>query len=185
MNYYFNYLKTWHSTLSKLGFKILFLIHQKALTSKNSCEVAKRVLFTSPFGTGKTYLMKAKAKEILKERKKWNKNGKNFGFLLNEEFRLFSMLIEKPWLLYPHKQFYNKKYINKASIFYLHNRMRRPRSRESFFCCLYSLGFTFTEGFWKGISTLAKWHSDQKFWESMWVDFLHFSILGFLSVAHF
>jgi len=40
--------------------------------------------------------MKAKAKEILKERKKWNKNGKNFGFLLNEEFRLFSMLIEKP-----------------------------------------------------------------------------------------
>jgi hypothetical protein len=36
----------------------------------------KRVLFTSPFGTGKTFLMKEKAKEVLKQRKAWKKSGK-------------------------------------------------------------------------------------------------------------
>ena len=42
----------------------------------------KRVLFTSAFGTGKTFLLKEKAKEVLRKRKAWKKSGKKDVFLL-------------------------------------------------------------------------------------------------------
>ena len=40
----------------------------------------KRVVFTSQFGTGKTFLMKEKAKEILRKKKAWRKSGINCTF---------------------------------------------------------------------------------------------------------